>query len=162
MRGQRHLVYCRCVLPQFKSLPDPPKHQFVVFSVIDDDDNAVPKYAQCNNCGLVHKVVDICKSEILSKKESIASIISIDDIKTSLPPNLVDILERHNVEIATWEQAQHILENKEWGSFVTLTGEEEDGMRHGKYVRMMSESFFKIETFSRDSVVVLDEVKKDE
>lgn len=145
---------CRCVLPQFKGLSDPPKHQFLVFSVINDDDKVVSKHVQCNNCGLIHKVVDICKSNIIAGKEAMSSIVQIDEMRSSLPPNLVNILERNNVDITGWEQAQFILENKAWGDFVILAAEEESGSRHGKYVRIMSESFFKVENFSRDETIV--------
>ncbi len=82
------------------------------------------------------------------------SIVKVEDIKLSLPPNLSDILERNNVDVSTWEQAQFILENKEWGNFVILAQEEESGTRQGKYVRIMSETFFKVESFSREEVAV--------
>lgn len=154
MRGQRHLIKCRCVLPQYKGVTNPPPHQFVVFSVINDDDSARVKFSQCNNCGIIHKVTDICKSEILPGKEAMSSVVKIEDVKLSLPPNLADILERNNVDIATWESAQFILENKEWGNFVILAQEEESGTRQGKYVRIMSETFFKVESFSREEVAV--------
>jgi hypothetical protein len=124
----------------------------VVFSVVKDDDTVVSKYAQCNNCGLVHKVTDICRSEIMAGKESMGSIVKIEDIKGSLPPNLADILERSSADLATWEQAQFVLENKQWGSFVVLAQEEESGTKQGKYVRIMSETFFKVETFSREEL----------
>jgi len=154
MRGQKHLLKCRCVLPQFKDLNNPPVHQFVVFSQIDDEDNVVVKFTQCNNCGLIHKVKDLCTSEILAGKENMSSIINLEDIKLSLPSTLVSILERNNCDISTWEQAQFILENKQWGNFVTLTQEEESGTRQGKYLRIMSETFFKIETFTREEQIV--------
>lgn len=158
IRGQKHLVSCRCVLPQFKSKANPLKHQFVVFSLINEDDTVKQKYAQCNNCGLIHKVTDICKSEILPGKESLASIITIDDIKASLPANLVDILERNNADLPSWEQAQFILEQKKWGEFIVLSQEDEGSTRQGKYIRLMSETFFKVETFSREQIVAYNEV----
>ena len=154
MRGQKHLVACRCVLPQFKGRTNPPRHQFAVFSSINEDDSVVVKYAQCNNCGIIHKVTDICKSEIMQGKEAMASIVSIDDVKLSLPSSLVNILERNHADLATWEQAQFILENKEWGNFLLLAGEEDSGVKQIKYVRIMSDSFFKIENFSREEVAV--------
>lgn len=154
MRGQRHLLKCRCVLPQFKGGLNPPQHQFVVFSVVKDDDSVILKYSQCNNCGLIHKVTDICTSDVLPGKEAMGSIVGIDDIKLSLPSNLVDILERHNCDLPTWEQAQFILENKQWGNFIILAQEEDAGTKQGKYARIMSETFFKIETFTREEVVV--------
>ena len=152
MRGQKHLIACRCILPQFKGRQNPPRHQFSVFSSIDENDNVVVKYAQCNNCGLVHKVIDICKTEIMQGKEAMSSILTVDDIKMSLPPNLSNILERNKADLSTWEQAQFILENKEWGNFILLAAEEDSGVKQIKYVRVMSETFFKIESFSREEV----------
>lgn len=152
-RGQRHLVNCRCVLPQFKNNKDPIAHKFIVFSTIDDNDVVIPKFAQCNNCGIIHKVTDICRSEIMTGKENMSSIVTLEDIKVSLPSNLKDILERHNVDTSAWEQAQFILENKLWGDFVLLAQDEESGSKQGKYVRIMSDTFFKIESFMRQDVV---------
>lgn len=156
MRGQKHLVKCRCVLPQFKGKTNIP-HQFIVFSVVNDDDSVISKHAQCNNCGLIHRVIDVCKSEILPGKEEMGSIISIDDVKGSLPPNLVNILERSNADLPSWEQAQFILEQKQWGNIVVLTQEDDGGTKQGKYVRIMSDTFFKVESFSRDEVLVYKE-----
>lgn len=153
IKGQRHLISCRCILPQFKSKQDPPVHKFVVFSTIDENDVAIPKFVQCNNCGIIHKITDICRSEILSGKENMSSIVTLEDIKVSLPSNLRDILERHNTDISGWEQAQFVLENKSWGEFVLLAQDEESGSKQGKYVRIMSETFFKIESFTRQDVV---------
>ena len=154
--GQRHLVRCRCVLSQFKGKKDAPPHHCVVFSVIGADDKAVVKHAQCNNCGLIHRVTDICTSEILAGKESMSSIVNIADVKMSLPKNLVDILDRNSAGLPEFEQAQFVLENKLWGSHVVLTQEDEAGTKHGKYVRILGESLFKVETFSREEVVVLE------
>lgn len=156
MKGQKHLIKCRCVLPQFKGKSNVP-HQFVVFSVVNDDDSVVVKHSQCNNCGIIHKITDICTSEILTGKEEMGSIITIDDVKGSLPANLVNILERNNVDLPTWEQAQFILEQKQWGNIVVLAQEDDGGVKQGKYVRIMSETFFKVENFSRDEVLTYKE-----
>jgi hypothetical protein len=152
--GQKHLVNCRCVLPQYKKLKDPPSHKFIVFSIIDEDGTVQQKYAQCNNCGLIHKIVDICQSEIQAGKEKMNSLIKIDEIKPSLHPSFVNILESNNVDIATWEAVQFIVENKQWGNFVVLTTDAEDGQIHGKYIRILGETFCKVESFSRSSGVI--------
>lgn len=152
-RGYRHLIECRCVLPQFKARKDPPRHKLIVFSVVDEHDKVEPKYAQCNNCGLIHKVIDICTSEIQQTKESSSFILSIDDIKLSLPKDLAVILDKYRVDLASWEQASFILENKEWGNFVMLEQEDEGDTKMGKYVRILGESFFKIENFSRNEYI---------
>jgi len=154
-RGQRHLIKCRCVLPTFKGRVDPPAHRFIVFSVINDDDTVVSKFAQCNNCGVIHKITDICTSTIMTGRENMSSILTIEDIKIGLPSNLVDILERNNVDTSVWEQAKFILENKQWGNFILLAQEEDAGVKQGKYAVIMSETFFKVESFAREEVVIL-------
>lgn len=151
--GQKHLIKCRCILSQFKKKSDPPLHQFVVFSQIDDDGNVVMKYSQCNNCGVVHKVVDICKSEILGTKENMSAILTIEDIKPCMPANLVGILEKNAADLPTWEACQHIVDNKLWGQHVVLTTDKDEDKSVGKYVRILGESLFKVESYSRQEVV---------
>lgn len=149
MQGHKHLVKCRCVLPQFKRLESPPPHQFTVFSAIDDEGNTIPKFSQCNNCGLIHKIVDICKSEIQSGKESMKSILKIEDIKPSLHTNISSILEANSCDLPSWEAALFIVENKQWGSYVVLTKETEGNEVNGKFIRIFSDSLCKVETFTR-------------
>ena len=134
-------------------MPQPQPHQFVVFSVINED-VIQEKFVQCNNCGLIHKVVDICKSEIQNSKEHMNSLITIEDIKSSLPQNIASILENNSADLATWEAVQFFLENKQWGNIVVLTKDNEGDQIHGKYIRVLGETLCKVETFSRSSGVV--------
>lgn len=150
--GLRHLITCRCVLPQLKRMDNPPQHQFIVFSAIADDGTFQTRFSQCNNCGIVHKIVDVCRSEVV-QREAMGSLPTIDDIKAGMPPQLASLLQSNDVDISTWEMAQFILENKQWGNFVVLKTDEEDGLRQGKYVRILSETMFKVETFMREEVV---------
>lgn len=152
--GQKHLIKCRCVLPQFKKLENPPAHKFIVFSVIDDDGNVQQKYAQCNNCGVIHKIVDICKSEIQTGKEHMNSLIKLEDIKPSIHSNFSMILDSNNADIATWEAVQFTVENKQWGNFVVLTTDVEGDEIHGKYIRILGETMCKVESFTRSTGVV--------
>ena len=150
--GVKHLIRCRCILSQFRNVKDPPLHEFAVFSVIDADDKVIPKYAQCNNCGIIHRVVDICKSEIIHNKESSPAIVSIDDIKNSLPPALAIVLRDADADIATWEAAQFVVENKRWGEIVVLSTDVTGDFKAGKYVRILGEQLYKVETFERREV----------
>lgn len=153
MRGQKHLITCRCVLPQYKNLKEPPAHKFIVFSAIRDDDDVVTKYAQCNNCGVIHRVTNICSSEIMSGKDHMGSLISVDEIKASMPKNIANILEANSVDLPTWEAVQFIVENKKWGEFVVLTTETEGEETTGKYIRILGETLCKVDTFTRSGVV---------
>jgi hypothetical protein len=152
--GQKHLIKCRCVLQQFKKLNDPPQHHFIVFSTINDESNVNVKYSQCNNCGVIHKVVDICRSEILNGKEFMGSLIKIEDIKPTINSNFSTILESNNADLATWEALQFIVENKLWGSIVVLTTDSEGDEIHGKYLRILGESICKVESFIRSSGII--------
>jgi hypothetical protein len=150
--GQKHLIKCRCVLPQFKNKPDSKQHRFVVFSEVIED-VAKQKYAQCNNCGLIHKIVDICTSEILQGKEGMSSILLIEDIKAGLNPNLVGILERHQCDLPTWEHAQYVVDNKCWGDIIILTNDNEDDDKIIKYMRVLGETLFKVDSHTRKDVI---------
>jgi hypothetical protein len=141
------------VLPQFKKLSSPPVHQFLVFSIIDDSDKVKPKFVQCPNCGIIHKVTEIAKSEILSGKEDMNSIVKIEDIAVSLPEQLVTILEGNKADLPTWEAAAYALENKLWGTFVVLTSDSDGDTKQGKYVRLLGERMFKVESFIREETI---------
>ena len=150
--GQKHLISCRCVLPQFKNNPNSNRHRFVVFSEVIE--NVVKqKYAQCNNCGLIHKVIDICTSEIMQGKEGMNSILSIEDIKAGMNPSLVGILERHQCDLPTWEHAQYVLDNKRWGDMVILTNDDDDDGKVVKYVRLIGETLFKVDSYVRKETI---------
>lgn len=152
--GQKHLIKCRCVLPQFKNSIDPEKkrHRFVVFSEVVDD-VVKQKYAQCNNCGLIHKITDICTSEIMPGKEAMSSILTLDDIKASMNANLASILERHECDLPTWEHAQYILENKRWGDFVILANDVDEDNRTVKYIRVLGENLYKVDSHIRRETI---------
>ncbi len=152
--GQKHLIKCRCILPQFKNSQDSDKkqHRFLVFSIIEDD-VVKQKFSQCNNCGIIHKIVDICTSQIMPGKEAMSSILTIDDIKTGMNSGLVSILERHNCDLPTWEHAKFVVDNKRWGDFVILTNDIEDDSRIVKYVRILGETLFKVDSHIRQENV---------
>jgi hypothetical protein len=111
LEGIRHLIECHCVLPQYRNRNPPVFHKFIVFSAINDD-QAQKKLAQCNNCGILHRVVDICKSEIVHGLEEGASLRTIEDLKISLPQRLSDFLVTQKLDIATWEFIEFLIDNK--------------------------------------------------
>ena len=82
MRGVKHLIQCHCMLPQFRNMKEPIFHKFPVFSVIDNSDITIEKFSICNNCAALHKVVDICKSEIVIGADDRNVARTIEDVKT--------------------------------------------------------------------------------
>ena len=47
-------------------MDNPLFHKFTVFSEFDSEGEIIPKIAKCNNCGVIHKVIDFCRSEIIT------------------------------------------------------------------------------------------------
>jgi len=145
----KHLIECKCVLPQFKNHNPPKWHCFIVFSEIDESGAVIPSYAQCNNCGIVHKVIEISTSTILGK-DSISSLPQIDELKSSIPDKLAKILESYNCELPVFQEVIFILEHQLWGRPVILTKELLDNMMVGKYLVIIGESLWKINNFQEE------------
>lgn len=141
----KHLVECNCILPQFFERSNPPFHRFVVFSVINQNGEVVPSYAQCNNCGVIHRVNEINSSKILPK-ESSGLLPKVSEIKHGMPKEIIDIIEAYNPDINTWQEARFIWENELWGRNVILTKEEEENTFMIKYLRILGQNLFKVET----------------
>lgn len=145
--GQKHLVQCRCFLPHLKNLQNPPNHSFVVFSLINDDESVVEKQAQCNNCGVIHRVYDICRSEILPREKS-GSIMTEKDISLMIPTALSELLLNYSCDISTWEHAHYIITYQKWGESIILSKENADGFCNGKKLTILSLQQMKVESFS--------------
>lgn len=153
MRGTKHLIQCHCILPQYRRMKDPVFHKFVVFSVIDDNDNVVEKFCHCNNCGVVHKVHDLCKSEIVVGRESSLSIMTQADIRLSLPQNFSKILETYECDLPVWEEVQFYYETGLEAPPIILTKEEFKGTVTGKILHMLGSTKVRIESFTREEVL---------
>ncbi len=149
MHGTKHIIECHCVLPQYRERSETVYHKFVVFSAIDKSDTVVPSFSQCNNCGTIHKVYDICKSEIVAGKDESAAIEKINDVAISLPSELVELFQNYDLEIPDYQYARSILENKAWDSVIVLSTESTDGDKTGKILRIVNERKFRVESFSR-------------
>jgi hypothetical protein len=145
MKPVKHLIECRCILPQFRNNPIVVFHKFVVLSFLDDNDQVVPKLEACNNCGVIHKIVDFCKSTILN--ENIMSVLTISDIKDSLPEKLVIIFEQNNIdEKATWELAKYIIESELWGEQIILSKEIVENEVFYKSITILGKTLYDIKT----------------
>ena len=123
MPGDKHLIQCHCILPQYKKMPNPIFHKFVVFSEIDADGDVIPKLVKCNNCGVIHKVTDFCRSEFIHGVEDTISIIGIGDLRPNVPDSVSEILDNHKCDVATWEQVNDVIKNLEWGSRIVISKE---------------------------------------
>jgi hypothetical protein len=147
----KHLVECNCILKQFELIEPPVFHKFVVFSIINDDGSLKSHFSKCNNCGAVHRVMEVGSSRLL-KRETVPALPTIDEIKTQLPEKLVDLVSVYNLELPSWQEIKFIYENEKWERPVILTREEEDGEKYGKYLLLVSKTLWSINTFSTEDI----------
>lgn len=145
----KHLISCKCILPQFRKMQEPPFHKFIVFSELDENAMVVPSFSQCPNCGVVHKVKEVGISEIL-KKEDLRSVLSTEELKSALPEKLQNDLTGYELESYQLQEILFILENKLWGRSVILTKETSDGLTAGKYIQLISDNLWKFSNFTRE------------
>ena len=151
--GIKHLIHCHCVLPQYRNANPVVYHQFIVFSEIDDSDTVKPKYSQCNNCGVVHKIIDICKSEIVTGRDEIRSILTIDDIKLTMPADLAHLLETYDCDLSTYENAKYILDHEKWGDKLVLIRENVNDETTGKVLFFSAPDRWRLDTFSYSNTI---------
>lgn len=148
--GVLHLIDCMCILPQYMKNEKPTFHKFKVFSEIDENNEVKRKLVQCPNCGIVHKVLDICKSEVMNGKDETMSVLTKDDLRFMLPTRMYEILDGYKCDIATWEYAKFVIDNKRWGTTIVLTNEtnDDDKTRTGKAVIIRGTNEYEIQQFS--------------
>ena len=147
--GFKHLVQCHCVLPQYRKRKEPLFHKFVVFSIVDEFDQVQNKLAQCNNCGAIHNVYDLCKSEIIVGMDESRTIRTVADIIPQLSQDLSQILSENDCDMATWEQALFYHENKVYNFPIVLSKERAAGFTSIKTVVITEGNRLKVETHTR-------------
>jgi hypothetical protein len=145
----KHLVECNCVLTQFKHVEPPKWHHFVVFSEIDETGAIIPSFSQCNNCGLIHKVIEVGTSTIL-QRDDLPSLTTIEDVKSGMPSALAAILSKHGCDLPTYQEVAFILEHKMWGQSAILTKEVLDGFVVGKYITILGDTLWKVNSFQEE------------
>lgn len=145
----KHLIECNCVLPQYKKKNPPIFHKFVVFSEFDEEGQIVPSFAQCAHCGAIHKVFEVFRSKTLPK-ETLGSLPSVKEIAMSLPENIVDLLNTYKCDLVSYQEVEWIFKNEAWGRQVILSKDETDGILTGKFLLILSPTFFKVDSFTEE------------
>jgi D-ribose pyranose/furanose isomerase RbsD len=147
MPGVKHLLECHCTLKIYEVGKNNIYHKFAVYSKVDNLGRLIEKIASCNNCGTLHRVVDICKSEILrSGKDENKSAVCIEDIQLQLPDKINNILIKYDVDLATWEQILDIFDEESWGQNVVISRDLIDQKYHVKVLQIISAEKIKILT----------------
>lgn len=143
---QKHLIQCHCMLPQYRKMKNPVFHKFTVFSILEND-TVVPKYVQCNNCNVIHKVFDLCRSEIIPGKDELRSVVTTDELKFFIPSDLRNLLELYKCDLPVWEHIKFTLDEKHWGAQIILTREVIDGEIVGKILTIEEKDRFALENY---------------
>ena len=149
--GIKHLIECRCILPTLKKKDNPPLHKFIVFSV-QDNGTILEKNVTCNNCGIVHNVYELCKSDILQNVEGTKSSITIEDISLMIPESVASIMKSYEKDLPDYEHIKFMIDENKVGEFIILSQEFNDGRKSGKVLKYKGNGKFEIEPFSRSEV----------
>ena len=153
MLGVTHTIECHCVLPLYKNKTPAVYHKFVVYNKVDESGGVLPKYVNCNNCGITHFVYEICKSEIKVGKEDLPTVRKINEVKLSLPEKLVTFLESYEVETFVYEKIEDAINKTIFPTEVILKREIIDEAHHVKIINVTSENTFTINTEVINTVI---------
>jgi hypothetical protein len=143
--GIKHVLKCRCILSQFRNMKNPPNHEFVVFSILEND-LIQNSFVKCNNCGITHEITDVCKSKILDKSDD-WSVPTKNDISLSFSEDLVDLLNSYESDLPTWQMAQWIIRENKWGSKLAIQKKEYEDRIEGKNLIFVEKNRYRVETF---------------
>jgi len=152
MRGVKHLIECRCILPTLKNRDNPPSHKFVVFSILDENNDVEEKVVSCNNCDINHLVHDICDSKIMTAEGTVATLTT-EDISAMLPESVVSVLETYEKTLPDYEHINFMINENKTEDFLVLTSEISDDKKVGKILRYKGDNRFIIEPYSTSDVV---------
>ena len=148
--GTKHLIQCHCVLPQYRKMDDPIFHKFVVYSKFKEDGKVQHKLVRCNNCDAVHRIIDFCRSEIVTKIEDTDVIIDEEELKLGIPEKIVTILEKNNSDIATYEAIDHIIDEEAWNTDVVISRQTQGEKINLKILQIKGENKFRLKSESID------------
>tara|TARA_Y100000592_G_C5377288_1_gene271613 strand:- start:373 stop:843 length:471 start_codon:yes stop_codon:yes gene_type:complete len=147
-----HLIDCHCILKIYQNIEKHVYHKFIVFSELEDD-NFKKKYVECNNCGSIHEVTNINKSNIMSDSTKYKALVtSKEDLHFNLPEKYVSFLVKNKVqETYIWENINYLLENNLEGSII-YNKESIDGNVICNFININNKGNFSIkkEIFQRD------------
>lgn len=149
--GHKHLIECKCVLPQFQNKKPTVFHNFVVFSELDEDMNVLEHYELCNNCQAVHKIVELCKSEIVSTKlleEDKIKILEEEYYKKRLSAGIVGALDSNQADLPTWKEVYYHFSNGNWGREIIIKRDDDGDDVILKVIKIYDKKTFKVEQYT--------------
>lgn len=150
-----HTVECQCILPIYSKVERPVYHSFVVFSTIEAE-SLEEKYVECNNCGVIHQITNINKSNIISDTTKYKSlVVNKEDLSYSLPSKYLDFLTKKKVEeVYIWEKINFLLENN-LSELVLFNRSQIDNYIVCEFIEVIDKDNFKItkDKLQRDIII---------
>ena len=154
--GQRHLIECHCILPIYKNAKTQIYHKIAVYSMFNEQTGKViPKYVNCNNCGITHYVTEYCKSEIQIGKEDITSIRSVLEVEIGLPEKLTKFLKQYSPTIDILEEVEHVFNNQLFPKGIIIKREIIDEKHNIKILNLINEQRFTISSEILDNTIII-------
>ena len=158
MAGIKHLIECHCVLKIYDTsdIENIIYHKFPVYTKFDSDGKVISKLVKCNNCDALHKIIDICRSELSPGKDQTQININKEDIELMLSDRLCNVLAKYNCDMSIWEHAHDIIDNSEWGNSIVIKRDIIDEQQHVKILFILGENKFKIENKVINDLIYLE------
>ena len=103
----------------------------------------------------MHKVVEVCKSELIPGGDQKNVTIEKDDIELMLPDKISNVLKKYDCDISVWEHALDIYENKAWGSSLVLKREIIEENEHLKILIFNENERLKIQSIKINDTLVV-------
>lgn len=155
MSGLKHLIECHCYLAIYKTEDGyVTNHKFPVYSKFDKNGKVIEKFVKCNNCDTLHRVFDICRSDIVGGKDQSEVTIGIEDISLMLSDKIVNVLTKSECELATWEHVLDIIEEERWGEISVIKRDILGEKQQVKFIQILSENKLKIKTETIEDIIV--------
>lgn len=140
--GIKHLVECHCTLPLYKGMQDIIYHKILVYSKFNSNEKIVEKIVNCENCGLIHKVFDICRSNIVKDgNEENNSSVTIEELELEIPDKLINILRNNNCTIPIYEEIIDALDHNVNDHNIIIKRDLIEGIYHVKILNIKKQKF---------------------
>jgi len=154
MPGIKHLIECHCFLTIYKKGKKMINHRFPVYSKIDDQGKLIPKLVKCNNCEAAHYIEKIGRSELRPGKDQSDAVIKIEDIKHDLPDRIFKYLIENNCNIADFEHAKDIIQEKRWGESIVIRRDIVKEKQQVKYIVVNDKNNFQVKSDVIEDLIV--------
>lgn len=158
--GQRHLIECRCALPQYQNHTPVIFHKFTVFSTFEFDESHYgdlenepaytfnESYARCNNCGILHRIIDFCRSEFVNDEETTAAFLSTSDMEFMIPEAICNLLKTYDSPQYVWEEVLFTVTQRKFDRRIILDSKRDGDNIVGKFLVFSDTGVPRIEMFS--------------